>query len=178
MFVVHHVHPEGYGGDDGPENRIHICASCHDVLHKIAEAFYAGKMGKGQDLAQQYLPNEPAKRTRLLQLSNKASQAKKEWLARTGGVPDIDDTEETVSVQLDVPKGLHHRLKTLAYSHSHRDGRRTGLYKYILEVLKNHALIALNSGGTASEAKLYGVEKPQKEPEDEKDLPLGSWDFT
>lgn len=38
---THHVVPEGKGGRDIPENRVKLCANCHNAVHKIYdEAYY------------------------------------------------------------------------------------------------------------------------------------------
>ena len=45
LLHEHHKHPEGYGGEDTPENRIWLCASCHDILHRIAQMVLKNKGG-------------------------------------------------------------------------------------------------------------------------------------
>ncbi len=140
LLVIHHKHPTGWGGKDVPENKISICASCHDLLHKIAESFFAKKRGVGADLANQYLPNDPRRRQLLLQLANQAATAKRDYYANhPDEVPEIEDNSDTVMVSLEISRGLHHRLKTLSSGYQHENGRKVGLYRYIVEVLKNHA---------------------------------------
>jgi hypothetical protein len=142
LLVEHHKHPTGFGGPDIPDNIVLICATCHDLLHKIAEAMYYKKEGKAIDLANQYLPNDPRRRTLLLALSNQAAAAKREYYeTHTDEVPeDPDEVEERmVRVGLEMEESLHQRLKIKADDFTHPEtGRKVGLYRYILEVLRAH----------------------------------------
>lgn len=140
LLVEHHVHPTGYGGPDTPDNIVHICATCHDLLHKAERAICSGKSWKAIDMVMNYLPNQPNKRELLYQLALKAAEARAAHLERGIDVEDLDSEEDVVMMQLELPAGLHHRLKTLASSYKHRNGRRLGLYRYVLMVLKGHVL--------------------------------------
>lgn len=140
--MEHHKHPTGYGGPDVPDNIILICASCHTILHKIEAALYARKTGIANDLASQYLPNDPKRRALLLELSNQAATAKRVYYeTHPNEVPDDPEEveERVVKVSLEMEESLHQRLKVMAADHRHpNSGRRVGLYRYILEVLRAH----------------------------------------
>lgn len=142
LLVPHHKHPTGYGGPDIPENIVLICATCHDILHKMEAAFYAKNTGKANDLANQYLPNDPRRRTLLITLANQAAAAKREYYENhSDEVPeDPDEVEERlIKVTLEMEESLHHRLKIKAADCKHpKSGRKVGLYRYILEVLRAH----------------------------------------
>jgi tRNA A37 N6-isopentenylltransferase MiaA len=142
LLVEHHKWPTGFGGPDVPRNIILICATCHDVLHKIAEALYHKKMGKASDLANQYLPNDPRRREKLLELSNLVASKKREYYeSHPDDVPDDpEDFEEEreVMMTLAVPESLHSRLKLKASDARHGSGRKVGLYRYCIEILRAH----------------------------------------
>lgn len=141
LLVEHHKWPTGFGGPDVADNIILICASCHDLLHKIAEALYHKKMGKASDLANQYLPNDPRRRELLMELSNLVAAKKREYYERNpDAVPeDPDEVEEReIVVSLSIPESLHQRLKIKAADARHGNGRKVGLYRYCIEVLRAH----------------------------------------
>jgi hypothetical protein len=142
LLVVHHKWPTGFGGPDIPSNTILICATCHDLLHKIAEALYHKKTGKASDLANQYLPNDPRRREQLLELSNLVAAKKLEWYEHNPDeVPDDPEAfveEREIIVSLALPESLHQRLKMKASDARHGSGRKVGLYRYCIEVLRAH----------------------------------------
>jgi len=144
LLVKHHVHPQGFGGPDVPSNIVFICASCHDLLHKIAEALYSKNQGKATDLANQYLPNDPRRRSVLLKLSTTAATAKRDYLEKNPNYVPEDPSEgeieeRTIQVALHLPESLHQRLKVKASDYTHpKTGRKVGLYRYIEEILKAH----------------------------------------
>lgn len=142
LLVSHHKHPTGYGGPDIPENIVLICASCHTVLHKMEAAFYAKNTGKANDLAHQYLPNDPRRRHLLIDLANQAAAAKrKHYENHPDDVPeDPDEVEERlIRIPLEMEESLHHCLKVKASDFRHpSNGKKVGLYRYILEVLRAH----------------------------------------
>ena len=164
LLVEHHKHPTGYGGaPDDPNNIIFICASCHTILHKMEAAFYAKNIGKANDLANQYLPNDPRRRTILIALANQAASAKRQhYENHPNDVPeDPDEVEERlIIVQLEMEESLHHCLKVKASDFKHpQSGKKVGLYRYILEVLRAH------------------VDEEQKLSRKEPTVPNG-WDIT
>lgn len=141
--MVHHKWPTGFGGPDIASNTILICATCHDLLHKIGEALYHKKTGKASDLANQYLPNDPRRRELLLELSNLVASKKREYYENNpDDVPedpdDIEQQEREIMMSLNIPESLHARLKAKAADTTHGSGRKVGLYRYCIEVLRAH----------------------------------------
>lgn len=159
----HHVVPQGYGGPDTEANTVWICASCHDLLHRMAHFVLSKKQGIAQDLASQHLPNSPAARQRLWKLTASAANAMQTH------IPEAGESSEEILMSLSVPRALHHRLKTLAQDHFHaKSGRRVGLYRYCVEVLKKHVEVKMMKSG-AKEEELYGgpsveASEPEEEP--------------
>lgn len=142
LLVEHHKHPRGYGGPDIPENVVYICATCHTILHKMEASLFAKNPGKATDLASQLLPNDPRRREILIKLARMAATAKRDYHENhPDEVPDDpDDVEErVVKVSLEIEESLHSRLKMKASEFTHpKSGRKVGLYRYILEVLRAH----------------------------------------
>ena len=156
----HHKHPTAYHGPDTPENRCLLCASCHSAVHRIALKLCSNHAGEASNIIDLYLPNQPARQERLRKLAAIIVQARTQHI-RDYHVPeagvDQDDDADTVKMSLDVPAWLHHRLKTLA-------GKR-GLYRYVLKVLEQHAIVATRKPG-ASAAELFAVKAtPPNAPE-------------
>lgn len=151
---VHHKHPTAYHGPDTAENRCLLCASCHDVVHRTAQKLYSRKAGEASNILDLYLPNQPARQERLRKLANIIVRARTQHV-RDCRIPDAgtdqDDDADTVKMSLDIPAGLHHRLKTLA-------GKR-GLYRYVLKVLERHAIVATQKPG-ATPAELFAASPP------------------
>lgn len=146
---THHVVPQAYGGGDDSENLVLICSSSHDLLHRVAHKIYANKSGEGKDIIARYLPDNPARQERLWKLAASVARARRDH-ARTTEIPEAGveaEDQATVMVSLDVPDWLHHRLKTLSIG--------TGLAKYCLKVLENHALVATQKPG-AEPRELFG----------------------
>lgn len=170
LLHEHHVDPQGMGGADTPENKIWLCASCHDAVHRLSHLIKGGKSGVANDIAVQYLPNSPAARERLKTLATKVSRAMADF------DPDYDDENTApVIVQLHLPRKLHSQLKTLAASHSNKKSKkRVGLYNYITNVLVNHARVAINTPGRAKSPEVrFGVaEEDQDSSIQKSDEPL------
>lgn len=151
----HHICPRAYGGTDDPDNRIWICSGDHDVLHRAALKLYANKAGEARDIVQRYLLDQPARQERMWKLVKAVAEARAQH-ARSTDIPEAGldgDHAATVKMSLDVPDWLHHRLKALATGQ--------GLYRYVMGVLENHALVATQKPG-ASKAELYGP--PRQKP--------------
>lgn len=140
LLHEHHKVPQGYGGSDDPHNRVWLCASCHDHVHRLGQFLLSGKQGLANDLAVQVFPGSPATRARLHELAKLAAKAQQDYVPHLGETEDDDDV---VIVQLYMPRSLHSKLKILAGQHVNKKSkRRVGLYNYILTVLRNHARVA------------------------------------
>jgi len=169
LLHEHHKHPKGFGGSpDDPENLVWLCGSCHDVIHRLAHFIRSDKKGLASDLAYQYQTAQnlsPSGRQRLVELANIISKAMTEY------VPNIDDEsdEDTVIVQLHMPRSLHRKLKTEASKHANqKSGRKMGLYRYILRVLANHAQVASQTPmHRRNPGKYYGVESTEDDSTEE-----------
>lgn len=52
---IHHRQPQAFGGDDSPSNLFHLCAGCHQTLHRLAEHYAnPNKIGLVKDIAKAY----------------------------------------------------------------------------------------------------------------------------
>lgn len=52
---IHHRQPQAFGGDDSPSNLFHLCAGCHQTLHRLAEHYAnPNKIGLVKDIARTY----------------------------------------------------------------------------------------------------------------------------
>ena len=157
LLHEHHKVPQGYGGKDEPSNRVWLCGSCHDHLHRLAQYLLSGKQGLASDLAVQIFPAMPAARQRLQELAKTAAKAQQEYVPHFG---DTEEEDDVVIVALHMPRSLHAQLKTLASNHSNKNSkRRVGLYRYIMTVLRNHVKVANVTVGTAAKPeKLYAAQ--------------------
>lgn len=159
----HHKRPRAYGGPDVPDNIVWICSGDHDLLHRSAQRLYANKAGEAKDMVVRHLPNYPAGQKRLWDLVLAVAHARRDH-ARSSEIPeagvDAEDPISTVKMSLDLPDWLHHRLKTLATG--------KGLYKYVMGVLENHAVIATQKPGASEEdtfaEKQEDAELPEESP--------------
>ncbi|MFA5135494.1 MAG: HNH endonuclease signature motif containing protein [Patescibacteria group bacterium] len=135
LLVIHHIKPQAFGGQDIPENRVMLCASCHDVLHKAEHKLSKGKTGEALDIIDRFLPNQTARQQRLRALMNSVASARKAWKTKSNVVPEAQGkVDDTVIVQLNLPIWLHHRLKTTAQD------QQVGLYKLCLRVLEQYVV--------------------------------------
>jgi len=142
LLHLHHVIPQGFGGPDTEENTVWLCASCHDVLHRLAQYSLSKKIGLAQDLAMQHIPHNPKARQRLWSLVSSAANAQETF------IPEAGEDNAPVIVSLHMSRELHGRLKILAGEHTHaKSGRRVGLYRYCLEVLQAHVDAKLSGRG-------------------------------
>lgn len=159
----HHVVPQGYGGQDVDSNTCWLCATCHDVLHKLAIYVRHNKKGLAQDLAQQHLPHSPKARERFWDLVKVAADAADTFIPEAGD--DADDTPILMSLR--VPRDLHKRLKILAGERTHaKSGRRVGLYRYCLEVLQKHVEVKLARPGLKGTEAFTGPEDAEQDKPD------------
>jgi len=154
LLHEHHREPRGYGGADKSSNIVWLCGSCHDIIHRMDRWSRSGKQGLVSDLAVRYLPDVPAARKRLLELVAVASKTAHEFNPEE--IPDVEHAH--IVVQLHVPRDLHRKLKLLAYSHTNPNGRRVGLYHYIMNILQNHVALTQNRAlKQIPPEKLFGV---------------------
>jgi len=152
---THHKHPQAYGGSNESSNLVDLCATCHGIIHKVALKIYAGNAGEGKHLNERYLPGQPARQERLWKLAQTIARARQQH-ARTTDIPEagVDaDHESVVKMMLELPDWLHHRYKTLSTGQ--------GLNRYIMKVLENHALVAIQKPGAPKE-ELYGGPREDK----------------
>jgi len=158
LLHEHHVVPQGYGGEDDPTNTVWLCGSCHDIVHRMAHWFNSKKEGLAKDLAMQYIPRMPAARERLMELARTVAQAMNDYVPEIG---EFDNEDDTVIMQLHVPASLHKKLKTLAADlRQPNTKRKMGLYKYVVNVLRNHVRVATyQAPGPSSADKLFDVKK-------------------
>jgi hypothetical protein len=138
LLVLHHKVPQAWGGLDVPENRCYLCASCHDVLHKAEQKLSHGRRGVAHDLLERFLPTQPARVERLFRLVQIAAAARQQ--PHDTEIPEAGEPAETVLLQLEIPRWLHHRLKQLALE------KNSGLYRYCGWVLEQHGLSVLRGG--------------------------------
>lgn len=161
----HHVTPQGFGGADTEGNTVWLCASCHDLLHRLANFVLSKKNGLAQDLANQYLPNSPAARQRLWKLVKEAATAMETHIPEAG-------EDEEILLSLSIPRSLHHQLKTLAQDYFHsKSGRRVGLYRYCVEVLTKHVGVKLGKPGARENELFGGPGLSAAEPAEEQEAP-------
>lgn len=160
LLHEHHVVPQGYGGEDDASNTVWLCGSCHDIVHRMAHWFNNKKEGLAKDLAMQYIPRMPAARERLISLSRIVAQAMNDYVPEIG---EFDNEDDLVIVQLHVPASLHKKLKTLAADFRQPNSKRKmGLYKYIVNVLRNHVRVATyQAPGAAPPDRLYDVKRDE-----------------
>ena len=111
---VHHEMPRAAGGGDDDQNLTWVCASCHTMIHRIAEAVMANKAGRADDLAALYAPNDVAMRERLRRLGGYAADS-------TLRADDEGAGADDVTVQFVLSRGLAQRLRLLV-----RDVRANG----------------------------------------------------
>lgn len=57
---VHHVWPRGDGGPDVPANRVVICATGHNSVHHLLDAYRRANGDPGWAVRRQYHPGERA----------------------------------------------------------------------------------------------------------------------
>jgi hypothetical protein len=104
---------------------------------------YAKKTGKATDLSNQLLPHDPRRREILINLANQAATAKRVYHENNlDEVPDdpdaVEEKEREILVSLPIPESVHQRLTSKAAEFRHESGRKVGLYRYCLEVLRKH----------------------------------------
>lgn len=153
---THHIRPQAYGGGDEPNNLCHLCDTCHGITHDAALKLYSGKTGEAKDIVERYLLEQPARQERMWRLVVAVAEARQDH-TRSQDIPEagLEADRPTVKMMLEVPDWLHHRLKSLSA------GR--GLYRYVMELLEQHCLVATQKSGAPAE-ELYGVKRESSGP--------------
>lgn len=164
LLHEHHKHPKGYGGSDDPDNLIWLCGSCHDLVHRLANYLRSKKIGLVSDLAYQYQTSQnlsPAGKQRLLELAKVAALSMDEFDPE---LMELDE-EDTVLVQLPIPRSIHTQAKQLAAQYKNPGGKRQmGLYRYLVTVITSHVQLATNSPMHSNNPeKYFGVDKDYNE---------------
>lgn len=129
----HHKTPRAYGGKEG-DNLVWLCVPCHDLLHRLATMQMSGKGGKVQDYLELYLPLDLKARERFKELIQDVTQAR---LAFEEKALEEDDT---INLNLTIPKTLHGMLKTASMDFTKPNGRKMGLYAFCVASLKRTAV--------------------------------------
>ena len=169
LLHEHHVHPQGYGGEDDPKNLVWLCGSCHDLVHRLAHMIKSKKRGQAVDLAFQYQTSQnlsPAAKKRLLDLSQVVAVAMETYVPEAGDDLDILE-QDRVLVQLALPRSIHTSAKSLAQGCTNpKSGRPMGLYRYLELVVINHVHRLSNAPGLAStEPSSMILEMPDTQPQ-------------
>lgn len=140
----HHEAPRAAGGTDDVENLVWLCATCHQLSHRVAQLRQLGRGAEAEDIAQTSF-GTPAAR-------NRFSQVVLEIMAAHALADDLGLGKAKAEVVLELDHPLYNFLKTLA--NDHRDnGRKVGVARYIEAVLQKHAI----KHGFSSEPKAARV---------------------
>jgi hypothetical protein len=166
LLHEHHKHPKGYGGGDERDNLVWLCGSCHDLVHRLAHYFKSGKTGLVSDLAQEYQAAQnlsPAARHRLLELAQLVAKSMDSFVPEEF---ENMEQEDTVLVQIPLPRSIHLQAKHLAAQYKNPGGKRQmGLYRYLSKVLVNHVRMVSGAPMRAKDpARAFGALAP--EPDD------------
>lgn len=124
----HHEMPRAAGGGDQEDNLTFVCATCHNLIHRCAEAILGGRMGVAQDLALQYSPNVIPMRERLLRLAGYAA----DMLRDSADDPMAGPDDVILSIQ--VPREIAQRLK-LVIADRRANGRRVSQQAFLLALI-------------------------------------------
>lgn len=124
----HHEMPRAAGGGDEATNLTFVCATCHNMIHRCAEAILGSRMGMANDLALQYSPNALPMRERLLRLAGYAADMLK------AADEDPDAGPDDVMLQVVVPKEIAKRLK-LVIADRRANGRRVSMQAFLLALI-------------------------------------------
>ncbi len=164
LLHEHHKHPKGYGGGNERDNLVWLCGSCHDLVHRLAHYIKSNKKGLVSDLSQQYQTAQnlsPAGRQRLLELAQLVAKSAADFVP--GELDDMEQ-EDTVLVQIPLPRSVHLQAKLLASQYKNPGGRQMGLYKYLSTVLINHVRMVGASPMRARDPnKAFGVDSSDSE---------------
>lgn len=120
--------PRAAGGGDEADNLTFVCATCHNMIHRCAEAILAGRTGVANDLALQYVPNVIPMRERLLRLAGYAAD-----MMRAAG-DDPTAGPDDVVLQVVVPREIVQRLK-LVIADRRANGRRVSMQAFLLALI-------------------------------------------
>lgn len=125
----HHEAPRAAGGSDDKDNLVWLCATCHQVAHRVAQLMMLGKNAAAIDIATSTY-SQPQTRKLFLQVVNEIVIAHLHAQEAGVGKPKAE-------VMLELDHKLYHHLKTLAQDHR-ANGRKVGVAKYIEAVLTKH----------------------------------------
>jgi len=150
----HHRTPRAFGGTDDEDNLIWLCVPCHDLLHRTAVMSMHGKRGLVDDVIDQYLPGDLNAQQKFKTLLHEVIQAKTAFMEKA------EDPEDTVLMNLKIPKQVHSVLKTCSMDHQHPNGRNMGLYAFTTKILTQFALNQLFGESSAPPPPGSGVQAP------------------
>lgn len=142
---VHHEMPRAAGGGDDEQNLTWVCASCHTMIHRVAEAIGNNQMGRADDLAALYAPNDVAMRERLRRLAGYASDAMKRADEEGGGADDV-------TIQVVLSRELHRRFRTLVRD-VRVDGRSVSVQNFLHGLIVRELTKANLTHGVATTRK-------------------------
>ena len=133
----HHRTPRAFGGTDDADNLIWLCVPCHDLLHRAATMSMHGKRGLVDDVIDQYLPGDLAAQQKFKTLLHEVIKAKVAFMEKA------EDSDDTILMNLKIPKQVHSILKTCSMDYSHSNGRSMGLYAFATKILTKFAISQL-----------------------------------
>lgn len=126
----HHEAPRAAGGSDDQDNLIWLCATCHQLSHRIAQLRHLGRLAEAEDIIG--VGYNPSQRKRLNQVVYEIMSALAHASAAGLG-------KEKAEVMLELEHELYAFLKGLA-SDRRDNGERVGVTKFMISVLHGHAI--------------------------------------
>lgn len=132
LMNEHHVRPQEAGGSDSRTNKVWLCPTCHQSLHRISEMFLRGDTGQASDVASVAFPR-PGPRARILRLASTAAEHVQAFEEST---PEAARANKTVALSLDVLEYKH--IKALASEVRGSDGRALTVPAYIEALVRAH----------------------------------------
>lgn len=127
----HHEAPRAAGGTDALSNLVWLCATCHQVAHRVGQLRQLGRAGEAEAIATSSYPN-PKMRQRFYQVVSEMVTAHALADVTGAGKPNAE-------VVLELPHDVYNGLKSLASEHR-VNGQRVGVAKYINAILRSHVI--------------------------------------
>lgn len=127
----HHEAPRAAGGGDEKSNLVWLCATCHQVAHRVGQLRQLNRGDEASDIMTSYYP-APAQRKRFAQVVHEMVTAHMHADLTGMGKPKAE-------VMLEIDHELYACLKQLALDYR-SGGRRVGVAKYIEAVLNGHVI--------------------------------------
>lgn len=127
----HHEAPRAAGGGDELSNLVWLCATCHQVAHRVWQLRSLGRAPEGEHIAMSTYPH-PQVRSRFMKVVQEMAAAHVH--AEEHGLGKAN-----AEVMLELPHDVYNGLKALANEHR-VGGRRVGVTPYIAAVLRGHVL--------------------------------------